>query len=276
MKILKIAILLLLSENIIISMDNKYRPSDFDGTDLTTAIRTSNTFCAKQLINSGVDLNKKNNAGYTPLMLAGAYQNIEIIKLLIKKGANPDITNSYGCTALILQCETHCNEEIIKLLINAGTNIHINPKMADSSISRSFSALKTVFYRGNKDLIYLLLNAGGKIDSQYIYLEHIESIKLFDNFNIITKLIKSNINCFLNIKDTKNNNILHYAAKLNKPEIFIFILSLKPKLIAQKNKDGLNSIQINPGIVHYLFENISEEVFSISSSLVNQKNCNII
>lgn len=256
MKILKIAILLLLSENIIISMDNKYRP-EFDGTDLTTAIRTNNTFLTAYLINNNVDLNKKNNAGYTPLMLSCAYQNIEIIKLLIKNGADLNARNNYDCTALILECEKRdCNIEIINLLINAGTNLNIQP-----TGTNSYSAINSLLLydklRKNKcEIFNLLFYAGAEFDLKKLDLKE-EVQKMYDEINkndckAIKKIAKSYPYIF-RFKDKDDNNFLHFAAKISKPEIFMLILSLNPKLIAQKNKDGLNPLQINPGIANFLF-----------------------
>jgi len=66
--------------------------------DVETIIKYGvNSFCAaiakgdietvKKLINLGEDVNRKSN-GMTPLMYAARYNRVEILELLISKGAN--------------------------------------------------------------------------------------------------------------------------------------------------------------------------------------------
>jgi len=53
----------------------------------------------KQFIESGTKINKKIN-GMTPLMYAARYNKAEILKYLLQKGANRDMVDSQGFTAL--------------------------------------------------------------------------------------------------------------------------------------------------------------------------------
>ncbi|NDP27790.1 MAG: ankyrin repeat domain-containing protein [Flavobacterium sp.] len=66
---------------------------------LIVAISKGELETVKQFIESGVKVNKKLN-GLTPLMYAARYNKVEIIKYLLQKGADRDIKDSQGFTAL--------------------------------------------------------------------------------------------------------------------------------------------------------------------------------
>lgn len=66
---------------------------------LVVAISKGEIATVKQIIESGTKVNKKLN-GLTPLMYAARYNKVEIIQYLLQKGADRDIKDSQGFTAL--------------------------------------------------------------------------------------------------------------------------------------------------------------------------------
>lgn len=66
---------------------------------LVVAISKGEIETVKQFIESGTKVNKKLN-GLTPLMHAARYNKVEIIKYLLQKGADRDIKDDQGFTAL--------------------------------------------------------------------------------------------------------------------------------------------------------------------------------
>ena len=78
----------------------------------STALHLVSSSCyyniAKKLINCGADINAKDSFVRTPLMIAAEYGKLEIVKLLLDRGANTYIQTqnfSKGHTALIYACE---------------------------------------------------------------------------------------------------------------------------------------------------------------------------
>ena len=55
--------------------------------------------CAKALLGAGADINKQDNDGWTPLMLAARNGKIEVVRELLKRGAKKDLKNNAGKTA---------------------------------------------------------------------------------------------------------------------------------------------------------------------------------
>jgi ankyrin repeat protein len=53
----------------------------------------------KKFIEYGANINEKTN-GLTPLMYAARYNQVEIIKILLKKGADVKVKDDKGFTAL--------------------------------------------------------------------------------------------------------------------------------------------------------------------------------
>ncbi len=75
--------------------------------------------------NKFIDVNKRNNAGETPLTIAcGNYGNLEIAKLLIFYGADVNKPNNIGATPLHKACYFE-HLEIAKLLIFYGADVNI-------------------------------------------------------------------------------------------------------------------------------------------------------
>ncbi|KGO91987.1 ankyrin repeat domain-containing protein [Flavobacterium subsaxonicum] len=68
-------------------------------TPLATAIAKGDVETVKKFIEYGIDVNEKSN-GMTPLMIAARYNQVEIIKLLLEKGANLKLTDEKGLSAL--------------------------------------------------------------------------------------------------------------------------------------------------------------------------------
>lgn len=68
-------------------------------TPLALAIAKGDIETVKKFIEYGVDVNEKSN-DMTPLMIAARYNQVDIINLLVKNGADLKATNEKGMSAL--------------------------------------------------------------------------------------------------------------------------------------------------------------------------------
>jgi len=90
---------------------------------LILATYRSNNDVAKFLVENVRDLDQTSSMG-SALMAATYKGNLTILKLLLKKGVNPNIQDANGQTALMLAVLVQ-NKEIIKLLIEHKSDLNI-------------------------------------------------------------------------------------------------------------------------------------------------------
>jgi ankyrin repeat protein len=98
---------------------------------LAIAISKGEIETVKQFIESGTKVNKKLN-GLTPLMYAARYNKVEIIQYLLQKGADRDIKDSQGFTALKHAQLSNANEAIA-ILKSSSVNEQVKISLIDDS-----------------------------------------------------------------------------------------------------------------------------------------------
>ena len=113
--------------------------------------------CVKLLLEHGADINIKENYGWTALHMACRYCNedssIECVKLLLEHGADVNAKENDGWTALHLACR-YCNEdssiECVKLLLEHGADINIK-NIYISSIKCVMIISMLILYQGQRE-----------------------------------------------------------------------------------------------------------------------------
>ena len=71
----------------------------------------------------------KNDQGFTPLILAASSNNLEVVKVLLKYGADINARTDKGLTALKFASDFNQDEKVAELLIKRGARIeNINKK----------------------------------------------------------------------------------------------------------------------------------------------------
>ena len=93
--------------------------------DILEASKTGNLDRVRELLDSGVDIETKDEHDHTPLYNAVDNQNVEIVKLLIKRGANVN-AQGYDYWSVFDIANYRVNDEIINLLIWTGKISHEN------------------------------------------------------------------------------------------------------------------------------------------------------
>jgi len=114
---------------------------------LTLACYYSNNDVANYLIEHVKDINSKSGYG-TPLMAATVKKNRYLVKLLLEKNANPNLTDQNNSTALHFSVIFN-QQEIIELLMK----YKANPNIKDN---RGNTALDYAKITNNSNIIQLL------------------------------------------------------------------------------------------------------------------------
>lgn len=95
-------------------------------TALLIATHDNSVEIAKALIEAGADVNAKDRISDSPYLYAGARGHLEILKMTLAHGADLKSTNRYGGTALIPAAERG-HVDTVRTLIEAGVNVdHVN------------------------------------------------------------------------------------------------------------------------------------------------------
>lgn len=190
----------------------------------------------------GANLKICDNNGETALTFASFYGDKEIVQLLLENGANIDEKNNFGSTALMLAV-LWGQKEMLELLIKLGANINEKDKYGKTP-------LEVARENGHEKIITILNNIITKKQAQINkYKDNLfQTIKTGDYKGVRDLIIKVT----LRVYDENGNNPLIVAAKCNNIAIFMLILSIRPSLISEIDKDNNNVFQIWPTLAHYL------------------------
>lgn len=137
--------------------------------DIHTATFLGNTEALKQHIDTGSDLNVKDQYGSTPLIISTTFGKTDIAKILINAGADLHITNNDGSTPLHV-ASFFCRTDIVKALLEKGADKTLKNNYGSTplqSVSGAFSDAKPIYDQLSKDLGPL----GLKFDYKYLETE---------------------------------------------------------------------------------------------------------
>jgi ankyrin repeat protein len=133
-------------------------------TTLNKAIYKGNVARVRNLISTNnKSLNQFDSDGYTPLLRAVTSNKIEIVKLLLAAGANPNIKRN-GDGALPIHFAIGRSDIIVmRMLLEAGTdpNAHFSPRFFDG-----MSLLTYTIGFGNIDKVRLLIQYGATVNTE--------------------------------------------------------------------------------------------------------------
>ncbi|WQO32033.1 ankyrin repeat domain-containing protein (plasmid) [Microvirga lotononidis] len=142
--------------------DNDVDARDEAGrTALLIATHGNRIEVARALIEAGADVNAKDRINDSPYLYAGARGHLEILKMTLAHGADLKSTNRYGGTALIPAAERG-HVDTVRTLIEAGVDVdHVN--------NLGWTALLEAIILGtggerHQQIVELLVKAGADIN----------------------------------------------------------------------------------------------------------------
>ena len=108
-----------LPEQIKISQQRKQAPN----TQLLNAAQNGKLDEVRSLISQSIDVNVRDEYGWTPLLWAAMNGHTDIVQVLLAAGANPNTRNKYGWTPLMWAAGQGYSE-IVRSLIASGARLN--------------------------------------------------------------------------------------------------------------------------------------------------------
>jgi ankyrin repeat protein len=124
-------------------------------TKLDLAIEKGDISTAIHLIEQGADINSCGYDGLTPLHRAAWHNSEDITKIILSRGAHPEITTPDGWTPLHSAARA-AREATVRILLNAGANILARTNDWQTPLHKSCQG-------GSEEIVQLLVDAGAPV-----------------------------------------------------------------------------------------------------------------
>ena len=124
-----------------------------------TAVLQDDVMAVARFLESGGNVNTKRTDGDQETLLIDACLGgkTNIVELLIKHGADPNIQTKYGRTAIMKTC-VGGHTGIAKLLLDHGADVNTRSKLGGAAIT-------SAAHSGNVDLLRLLVSKGADVNT---------------------------------------------------------------------------------------------------------------
>ncbi len=146
------------------TMDETPRPiRDSEIRSLAQATELGRVNVVRNMLREGVSASQKDENGNTPLHLAALRGNVEMMKILLAAGADPNATNTIGNVPLLNAVSNQQSEEVVSLLLKHGAKVPKTYAFTGGNTLLHFAARY-----GNSTTCELLLDAGADIHAKNI------------------------------------------------------------------------------------------------------------
>lgn len=190
-----------------------------DQTALDVAIQADQLEIAELLMSFGASTEKSDSSSSettTRLMDAARKQNVEMVNLLLKHGADVNATVKNNRTSNLHLAVRSSTARIVEILLNHGADI-------DAMEQDMTTVLQAAVIRGCKEVFHLLLERGANVNLTGANgTTALHTAFTFKRDDFALSLIQHRAN--VNVKDCDGLTVLHLAARDNEQEAVKFLL----------------------------------------------------
>lgn len=168
---------------LIAGMDVNLRDQRSHTTALEHAVRNANREMVQLLLSAGANVNLKNTSGETALMMLDGDATSDLVWDIINVGAKVNLKDNFGNTALMRAAITN-NLEAVKTLIDAGAEV-------DARDKRGRTALMGAASEGNVNVVRALILAGADINADDDEHQNVLAHAMENDRAAVIRLLKS-------------------------------------------------------------------------------------
>ena len=180
---------------------------------------------------TAIDLNAKDEYNCAPLLWAARNGHIDMLKLLLDKGADVETQGYNGMRALHHVCNSS-KEKCVEILLEADAN----PNATDDANS---TPLHWAAARGVLNIIVRLSDKGADPNvATKTGVRPIHKACIYGQFQIVKKLVECGAD--VDVQDNEGNTALHYAARMG------FIECVRALVANNANKRQQNTLKQVP------------------------------
>ncbi|BFZ23420.1 hypothetical protein BsWGS_26459 [Bradybaena similaris] len=202
----------------------------YDGsTALMVASKNCNPEVVKHLVSHGADVNITDVSGNTALLHAAdnvGDKNVEVLTTLISAGSDINFQNKAGFSPLMLAAENR-KPNVVKLLINFGSDVNSVSKTARNITALSVLSNKSYLGQETLDCMAYLLDQDAR--ASYVSPDIVHKLILHSKIELIPKLIQCGVIPF----EASCSNVVHYSMHTFLPDIKSFVSPLYVALMTE-------------------------------------------
>lgn len=147
-------------------LSNSVSPNVRDASNITplmiAAVRGDNEM-AEILLNAGADINAISDTGDTALVKAINFEETEVVKLLLKNGADPELRNPYSGESVLHSTARTANVEVMRILLSK--NINVNVKDNSGTTPLLVAASSSSELKSKVEIIRALIDKGADVNA---------------------------------------------------------------------------------------------------------------
>lgn len=200
--------------------------------DIWMACESGDIEYVKRYVEAGNDIEARNRAKWTPLMLASRSGHADSVRFLIDAGADVEAQDKDGQTAL-MRTLWDGHEDVVQILIDAGANV-------ETLDHDGRTALMWASWGGHMDVVRTLIDAGANIEAQDKYgWTALVGTSVNGHTNVVQTLI--NAKADIDVRDSDGFTALMKASANDHADIVKLLLNRGANVEA-RDKDGWTAL----------------------------------